>query len=256
MKIKIDPEFRDLIPPLSEVELKQLHDNISFNGCLTPLVVWKEEGVLLDGHNRYAFCKECDYEYDVKELKFPSREQAKDWIILNQLGRRNVSPDIAAKLRGMLYISRKKAVTNPEGSNQHSQEVGCNSCNQPKEKTVEIVAKETGVSARTIANDAAYAEACDKLGISTAAIASGKEKRSRKEIIQTAFPEKAKPKKTKAPEPQPITEDEDDVECLVVDATGKTPKDDQWEILFDYFKILTSEQQQLLYTAIKTHLEK
>lgn len=248
MNIKIDPEFRDLIPPLSEVELKQLHDNISFNGCLTPLVVWKEECVLLDGHNRYAFCKECDYEYDVKELKFPSREQAKDWIILNQLGRRNVSPDVAARLRGMLYISRKKehGVRGAEKSGQSGHSL--------ESKTREAVAKETGVSARTIARDAEYADACDKLGITTASIASGKEKRSRKEIIQTANPDKVKPKK--APEAEPITEDEDDVECLVVDGTGEASKDDQWVILFDYFKTLPTEQQQLLYTAIKTHLEK
>ncbi|MBU6170619.1 MAG: hypothetical protein KGQ87_03880 [Verrucomicrobia bacterium] len=248
MKIKIDPEFRDLIPPLSEVELKQLHDNISFNGCLTPLVVWKEEGILLDGHNRYAFCKECDYEYDVKELKFPSREQAKDWIILNQLGRRNVSPDVAADLRGRLYINRKKA-NGDRGPQKLDQ-------NEPAFSTAEIVARETGVSAATIKRDAAYAEACDKLGITIAAIATGKEKRSRKEIIATAFPEKAKPKKTKAPEPEPITDDDDDVECLVVDETGNAPKDDQWEILFDYFKTLPTEQQQLLCTAIKTYLEK
>lgn len=254
MNIKIDPEFRDLIPPLSEVELKQLHDNISFNGCLTPLVVWKEEGILLDGHNRYAFCKECDYEYDVKELKFPSREQAKDWIILNQLGRRNVSPDVAAKLRGMLYISRKKSVGG-DGSNQHTKEQSYQSDNLATErKTHEVVAKETGVSPATIMRDAKYAEACDKLGISTAAIASGEEKRSRKEIIQTANPDKVKPKQ--APEPESITEDDDDVECLVVDATGNSQKDDQWVILFDYFKMLTSKQQQLLYSAIKTHLEK
>lgn len=193
MTLKIDPEFRDLIPPLSEVELKHLHDNISDNGCITPLVLWKEEGILLDGHNRYAFCNKCGYKYDVKELSFPSREQAKDWIILNQLGRRNVSPDTAAKLRGMLYISRKKSVTNPEGIGGKSNKIdGGNSC--PQQTTAEIVAKETGVSPRTIKNDAAYAEACDKLGITTAAIASGEEKRSRKEIIQTANPEKVNEK--------------------------------------------------------------
>jgi hypothetical protein len=193
MNIKIDPEFRDLIPPLSEVELKQLHDNLSNRGCLNPLIVWKEEGILLDGHNRHKFCNESGYEYDVKELTFASRDQAKKWIILNQLGRRNVSPDVAAKLRGMLYISRKKSVTNPEGIGGKSNKiVGGKSCHQ---QTREEVAKETGVSPRTIANDAAYAEACDTLGISTAAIASGEEKRSRSEIIATARPDKAKPKR-------------------------------------------------------------
>lgn len=253
MNIKIDPEFRDLIPPLSQEELDNLHTSISLDGCLAPLIVWKQEGILLDGHNRYAFCKKCDYDFQVTEIKLPHRESAINWIIKNQLGRRNVSPDVAARLRGKLYISRKKSVGEHTG-NQHTDSELCQSGTIPS--TAEAVAKETGVSPRTIMRDAEYAEACDKLGISTAAIASGEEKRSRKDIIATAFPEKAKPKKTKAPEPEPITEDEDDVECLVVDGTGQGSKDEQWEILFDYFKMLTPEQQQLLYTAIKTHLQK
>jgi len=250
MKIKIDPEFRDLIPPLSQEELDNLHISISNDGCLAPLIVWKQEGILLDGHNRYAFCKKCDYDFQVTEIKLPHRESAINWIIKNQLGRRNVSPDVAARLRGMLYISRKKE----HGGDRKSEESSGQSGHLIESKTRDEVANETGVSPRTIARDAAYAEACDKLGISTAAIAIGEEKRSRKEIIATAFPEKAKPKK--APEPESVLEDEDDVECLVVDGIGEGPKEEQWEILFDYFKMLPTEQQQLLYTEIKKHLEK
>jgi hypothetical protein len=258
MNIKIDPEFRDLIPPLSEVELDQLHSSLSASGCISPLIVWRDHDILIDGHNRFTYCEENGIDFTVRQMRFTSREVAKNWIILNQLGRRNVSPDVAARLRGMLYLGRKRSVTNPEGTNQHSEEVEGNSCPQPKETTAEVVAKETGVSPRTIKNDATYAEACDKLGITTAAIASGEENRSRKEIIATAFPEKAKPKakQKKAPEPEPIIEDEDDVECLVVDGTGERSKEEQWEILFDYFKMLPTEQQQLLYTEIKKHLEK
>jgi hypothetical protein len=60
-------------------------------------------------------------------------------------------------LRGKLYISRKKSVTNPEGIGGKSNKiVGGKSCHQ---QTREEVAKETGVSPRTIARDAAYAEA-------------------------------------------------------------------------------------------------
>jgi hypothetical protein len=191
MNIKIDPEFRDLIPPLSEVELDQLHSSLSASGCISPLIVWRDHDILIDGHNRFTYCEENSIDFTVRQMRFTSREVAKNWIILNQLGRRNVSPDVAARLRGMLYISRK----NNNGGDRRSQESECKSCNQPSETTAEIVARETGVSPRTIANDAAYAEACDKLGISTAAIASGEEKRSRSEIIATARPDKVKPKR-------------------------------------------------------------
>jgi hypothetical protein len=59
----------------------------------------------------------------------------------------------------MLYISRKKSVGEHTG-NQHTDSELCQSGTIPS--TAEAVAKETGVSPRTIANDAAYAEACDK----------------------------------------------------------------------------------------------
>jgi hypothetical protein len=195
MNIKIDPEFRDLIPPLSEVELDQLHSSLSASGCISPLIVWRDHDILIDGHNRFTYCEENSIDFTVRQMRFTSREVAKNWIILNQLGRRNVSPDVAARLRGMLYLSRKRSVGG-DGSNQHTEEQLGNSCPiANNETTAEAVAKETGVSPRTIKNDAAYAEACDKLGITTAAIASGKEKRSRKEIIATARPDKAKPKR-------------------------------------------------------------
>jgi hypothetical protein len=107
------------------------------------------------------------------------------------------------------------------------------------------------VSRATIVRDAAYAEACDTLGISTADLASGKEKRSRSEIIATARPDKVKPKKTKAPEPElePANdEDEDDVECLVVDATGESP----WSIMLNLLPKFKTAELQKLHDLLET----
>ena len=56
----------------------------------------------------------------------------------------NYSPEL---LVGQLYNQRKKAVTNPEGRNQHAQVKG-KICTQPT--TAEQVAAETGVSPRTV----------------------------------------------------------------------------------------------------------
>lgn len=239
MKIKIDPEFRDLIPPLSEVELDQLHSSLSASGCISPLIVWRDYDILIDGHNRFTYCEENGIDFTVRQMRFTSREVAKNWIILNQLGRRNVSPDVASDLRGKLYLNRKKA-HGDRGPKKMDQ-------NEPSFSTAEIIARETGVSAATIKRDAKYAEACDKLGITTAAIASGKEKRSRKEIIATAFPEKEKPKKTKVPEPEPITED-DDVQCLVVDATGESP----WSIMLNLLPKFKTTELQKLHDLLET----
>ena len=53
--LTVDPEFRDLIPPLNEEELKLLEASIVADGCESPLIVWN--GVIVDGHNRYAICR-------------------------------------------------------------------------------------------------------------------------------------------------------------------------------------------------------
>ena len=68
----------------------------------------------------------------------------------------------------MLYISRKKSVGAPDGNENRNIQLYQNDTIENNQSTREIVARETGVSPRTIKNDAAYAEACDKLGITTA----------------------------------------------------------------------------------------
>jgi hypothetical protein len=60
------------------------------------------------------------------------------------------------KLRGKLYISRKKSVGEHTGNQHTDSELGQSG---PIPSTAEAVAKETGVSPRTIKRDAAYAEA-------------------------------------------------------------------------------------------------
>lgn len=86
--ITIDPEFKALIPPLSTEELHQLEANILQDGCRDPLVVWN--GILVDGHNRFKICTGNDIPFETKEYDFDSRDDAKVWIIDNQLGRRNL----------------------------------------------------------------------------------------------------------------------------------------------------------------------
>ena len=53
INLKIDPEFQNQIPPLTDDEYKQLEENILKEGkLLSPLIVWNN--TLVDGHNRYG----------------------------------------------------------------------------------------------------------------------------------------------------------------------------------------------------------
>jgi len=100
-----------------------------------------------------------------------------------------LSPDAAALLRGKLYNSRKLAVPNQAGANQYS-EVKAQNGQRPT--TAESISAEAGVSRETVKRDAKFAEAVEKLGI-TKDVLAGTEKRTRKEIIQAAFPKSPSP---------------------------------------------------------------
>ena len=87
--LEVDPEFRDLIPPLNEEELKLLEESLVADGCESPLTVWN--GVIIDGHNRYAICRKHDIPFSIQEKNFSSRDDAMLWMLRNQLGRRNLN---------------------------------------------------------------------------------------------------------------------------------------------------------------------
>lgn len=87
--LAIDPEFRDLISPLTGEEREMLEASVLKEGCETPLTIWN--GVIVDGHNRYEICREHRIPFAVMEKHFENRQDALMWIITNQLGRRNLS---------------------------------------------------------------------------------------------------------------------------------------------------------------------
>ena len=97
IKLKIDKEFKTLIPPLSPKEYEQLEANIIADGCREPIVIWN--GYIIDGHNRYEICKKNHIGYKVKEMSFESRDEAVVWICTNQLGRRNIAEETRKYLR-------------------------------------------------------------------------------------------------------------------------------------------------------------
>ena len=92
MTIRIDEEIKHLIPPLTTQERESLEASIVAEGCRDSLIVWKEEGILIDGHHRKAICDARGIDYRVVELSFPDRGSAFIWMIDNQLSRRNITP--------------------------------------------------------------------------------------------------------------------------------------------------------------------
>ena len=151
-EIQIRSDLQNFITPLSEDSREQLEENIKLNGCLDPLTIWErkeEELVLVDGHNRYQICSKHDIPFKVRILRFNSEEEAKDWMINHQLGRRNLNPDQLSYFRGLKYERMKKK----RGGYDKVLSSG-----QSGDKTSEVLAREFNVSDRTILRDAEFAK--------------------------------------------------------------------------------------------------
>lgn len=93
-ELKINPELRDFIPPLSGEEKKQLEDSLLKYGYKgAPIYIWND--YIVDGHNRYELCKKHNIEYPIEELDLGDDATIIDvmeWMINTQLGRRNLPP--------------------------------------------------------------------------------------------------------------------------------------------------------------------
>ena len=81
--------FADILPSHKPCELRGLTESILKYGCLSPIVVWN--GAILDGHARYRICREHNIPFEILEQEMESDSEAICWIIMNQLGKRNIA---------------------------------------------------------------------------------------------------------------------------------------------------------------------
>lgn len=109
IKLRIDEEFKKIIPPLTDEEYQLLHESIDKNGCLDPIIVWGN--TIIDGHNRYSICQLLGIPYSIKEISFNNREEAMLWIIQHQIGKRNLEAaqkiELAMKMKPLIALQAK-----------------------------------------------------------------------------------------------------------------------------------------------------
>jgi ParB-like chromosome segregation protein Spo0J len=165
--IEILDELRDLIRPLSEEEYRQLEQNIVEEGCRDPLVVWKDSQaqryVLIDGHHRYSICQKHKLPFKIELRDFENIEAVKDWMVNNQLGKRNLTKEEMAYLRGYQYNRFKQKPGNLANLKQFAATADDTSRQKEEGSTAEKLAKLFKVSDKTIKRDGQYAEGLGRL---------------------------------------------------------------------------------------------
>ena len=167
--IIILPELQSLIPALQKNEFEQLETSICEEGCRDSLLIWQTTqrtidgtendsplNVLIDGHNRYTICKAHTIDFKIVLREFPTLQVVRDFMIDNQLGRRNLTPEQISYLRGLKYRNERQATGRPALTTSIENQVEA-------ERTQDRLAKEFNVSPRTIHRDREYSEGIDKL---------------------------------------------------------------------------------------------
>lgn len=172
--ITILPELQTLIPPLQLAEYEQLEANIRREGCREALLIWQTTqgiidgtdsssslNILIDGHNRYSICTKNNVDFKVALREFPTLQAVRDFMIDNQLGRRNLTPEQISYLRGLKYRNERQAAGRPaqagESVNPNEKET------KLAQRTQDRLAKAFNVSPRTIHRDREYSEGLDRL---------------------------------------------------------------------------------------------
>lgn len=148
-KIIIIPEIQDLLPALSPKAFEELQTSIKNEGIRDPLIIWKEQMAIVDGHNRYTIARMDDVPFETVEKSFPDLPAVKRWVIQNQLARRNLTKDEVQYFLGKLYeeVKQETGLKEPMGG-----------------KTAEdTIGEAYGVSGRTVRRAAEVAKGIDKV---------------------------------------------------------------------------------------------
>jgi|GEM_PF-5604874 len=77
-ELKIDPEFKSLIPPLSTEEYTQLEESLLRSGydvSRGKIATWN--GTIIEGHHRYELCRKHGIEFKTLEKTFADRTEAR-----------------------------------------------------------------------------------------------------------------------------------------------------------------------------------
>jgi N6-adenosine-specific RNA methylase IME4 len=140
--IKINENFKRLIPALTQEEYKQLEDNILKEGIREKIITWN--GYIIDGHNRYEISQKWGLDCQSESMHFKDEDEVKEWMILNQFGRRNLSN----YQRSVLALELEEVFSKKAKENQAIQYKG----NSLKQISAEVKPIETRKELSKVAN--------------------------------------------------------------------------------------------------------
>lgn len=157
--LKIDDDFKNLLPELDAETYTALEKDIVSNGVLDPIIIWN--GFIADGHNRYSICKAHHInEISTRELNKATKSEVMQWIVDHQYARRILlkSEKVKVLLKVEAQIAKEAAMRVGGRPKKEGEKPESNLTQVSEEKetgrTAEIMAKKAGFKSKNTWKDA------------------------------------------------------------------------------------------------------
>jgi hypothetical protein len=161
-ELKIDEEFDCLLRKQTELEATEMGESIAQHGYLSPIIVWKDTGIVVDGMHRLRHWLSAQAMWeslkpnmfgkrplpeplkpDFIQRTFADRHAVREFIQSTQAARRNMTQHELATLRGKAFFAALDTMS--------------------KEQAAESIGEKHGVSPKTVLRDAEYTGAVEEL---------------------------------------------------------------------------------------------
>ena len=164
--LKIDPEFRRLVLPLTLAEQRIMEDEICSPDKSQRIRVW--HNTILVDYTCYEYCELLQLPYETVSIPCASREEVIAWICENQLERSELTTEMRRYL-----IGKRSATEIALGAHEYAtlrQRTSRRACavnstskfDSSQTRTRERLAKQYGIGASTVRKYEIYANALDQ----------------------------------------------------------------------------------------------
>lgn len=156
--LKIDDDFKNLLPSLDAETYTALEKDIVSNGVLDPIIIWN--GYIADGHNRYEICKAHHIEeVQVKPLNKATKSDVMQWMVDHQFSKRNLKRSERVRLLAKVEVQIEREAKERQRQyhgNQYQSAVPSNltEVQKPEGETAEIMATKAGFKSKNTWKDA------------------------------------------------------------------------------------------------------
>ena len=176
-----DRIFLSLSVPFGPERETEFEKSLLRDGCREPIIVW--EGVIIDGYKRYRICAAEAIDFSVKEMDFPSEEEAVSWVCRRRIPEYPRHSVPYRYLVGRLYNAQKRIYREVR---KQPEDIRTIQLNPDWNRVSYYIAEEFNLNHATIENHGTYAtwleQIADKAWPLFKAILSGMIAATRKEI--------------------------------------------------------------------------